>query len=116
MKLYKKIMEYNFDLRYFNKKQKKIIEEGFKNNLSVDEIKIYAKPEFNHFQMMEIMQGIINGLTDYELEILTNPMLSASEMKKIRNILENGYYNEDKIKEMIKNIIKEKINYKNENF
>ena len=75
----------------FNSNQMKLIEDGFRNKLSMEQVKAYAKPEFDPNQMWEIE----NGLDEYKLSIeqvgtYAKPEFDFNQMFEIRRGFING--------------------------
>ena len=65
----------------FDKKQRRIIEEGLEKNLDVS---IYAKIDFTWMQMKEISWGLEDNL---DVSIYANPTFTLDKMEKIRRKL-----------------------------
>lgn len=59
----------------FDKYQMREISDGFLHNLSMEQVKLYAKPEFNAMQMWHIREGFIEGLSPEEIKNYTNPTI-----------------------------------------
>lgn len=55
-----------------------LIKRGLLKNLDVS---IYAKPEFNSWQMDEILSGLENGV---DVSVYANPELTWEQMRDIR--------------------------------
>ena len=80
-----KILDLNLD-------RDKLIEiyNGLNDGLSLDEVKIYAKPEYTRPQMEEIRLLLEHNkiaevkLTDELIQFITNPDLSSTEMELVR--------------------------------
>ena len=47
----------------FNDRQMEEIRKGFEQDLTMEQVKLYAKPEFKNYQMWEIRWGFKHGLT-----------------------------------------------------
>jgi len=47
----------------FNDRQMEEIRKGFEQDLTMEQVKVYAKPEFKNYQMWEIRWGFKHGLT-----------------------------------------------------
>ena len=71
----------------FNDKQMKEINKGFEKGLSDEQIAIYAKPEFDYLQMMEIREGLKAGL---DVSIYAKPEFNWEQMEMILIGLEDN--------------------------
>ena len=69
------------------------IREGWANNLSCDQIRIYADPKFSYKQMCQIRLGFRNGLTEEQVQQYAYAHIDSSEMESMRKYLENGVQN-----------------------
>ena len=63
--------------------------EGFKLGLPLDDIRLFARPEFDFCQMQQIINGI-ESLSREDIKIYANPDFSAGKMAQIRFGLEYG--------------------------
>ena len=68
----------------FDKKQRRIIEEGLEKNLDVS---IYAKTDFTWMQMKEIRLGLEKNLN---VSFYVNPGFNAHQMYELRRLLERN--------------------------
>ena len=74
-----------------NSRQMGVIVDAFvDDNLSIEQIKIFAKPEYDYCQMIEIVSGLINGYNDEQMALYTNPKLNHMQMNEILMGLVNG--------------------------
>jgi len=74
----------------FNWLQMEQIRESFKNNLTIEQVKLFAKPKFNSRQMEQICLGFNNGLTIEQVRLYTDCKFDCNQMWRIREfILEN---------------------------
>lgn len=64
------------------------IKSGFENNLTIDQIKMYAKTEFDYNQMAQIRIGFEHYLTEKQIRQYADPCLSYTEMSLLRNDIE----------------------------
>jgi hypothetical protein len=72
----------------FNENQLSQIKGGFcYDNLTIEEVKTYAKPEFNADQMYQIRCGLSIG---FDVSIYAKPEFEASQMQQIKCGLRNG--------------------------
>ena len=74
----------------FEKWQMAQIRKGFENGLSEEQVKFYAKPECEYWQMEEIRVGFQNGLTFEQVELYAKPEFECLQMDRIRRELEDG--------------------------
>ena len=63
---------------------------GFRDGLTIEEVKVYAKPEFNKQQMKEIRRGFERGLSMEQVKIFVKPEINAKQMEKIRLDFQEG--------------------------
>ena len=90
----------------FNIDQIREIEKGFKNGLSLENIKIYAKPEYYYEDMeqirllLEYNQTAEVKLTDKQINFITNSNLNDYERQIIRLCYEKNIP-QDKIEELL---------------
>ena len=68
----------------FDDWQMREIREGFKNGLTQEEVQFYAKPEFNHAQMIQIRRGFEKGLTYEQVQLYAKPEFNNVQMYQIR--------------------------------
>lgn len=59
------------------------IRRGLEHNLTYEQIKMYARPEFDYTQMRQIRFGLESGLTNEEIEIYARPEFSAGQMMEM---------------------------------
>jgi hypothetical protein len=75
----------------FNSEQRMKFVDGFQKGLSVEEVKIYAKRNYDVEQMNEIMLGLLNkDFTKEEMDLYAQPSIDSKIMKVIREDLESG--------------------------
>lgn len=70
--------------------QKCEILHGFESGLTLEQIKLYAKPEFSYHQMRQIRFGFENGLTNEQVSFYAKLKYDSSVMNEIREGFENG--------------------------
>ena len=56
----------------------------------MDQVKVYAKFEFDWEQMWEIRWGFKDGLTMEQVRLYTNPKINEEQMRQICLDLENS--------------------------
>ncbi len=81
--------EYYEGLGVFTDDQIGEIRWGFKKGLTVDQVALYAKPEFDYWQMVEIQLGFEYQLATEQLAIYAKPEFGAYQMRQIRLGLED---------------------------
>lgn len=64
---------------------------GYYNGLTTEQVKFYANPKFNSYQMYKIINAFKNGLTEEQVKCFAKPDLSARQMEIICSGLEAGY-------------------------
>ena len=74
----------------FNPDQLREIRKGFNYDLSLDQVKVYAKPEFNKYQMEEIRLSFEDGLTTKQVELYADTKFDDFQMNRIHWDLKNG--------------------------
>ena len=100
-KIARRITAYNEEIEQFIKEcensgkfdinQMDVIRRGFKNHLTLEQVKFYAKPEFNWEQMFEICEGFDNNLaTMEEVSFYAKPEIHWTQMLQIREDFESG--------------------------
>lgn len=70
--------------------QIKQIASGYIENLTSEEVELYATPTYDSSQMVQIQIGLMKELPSDKLEILINPDYSGEEMALINDAFENG--------------------------
>lgn len=73
---------------------------GLEDNFSEEQVSIYAKPEFDEFQMEQIRTGFESGLSVEQVGMYAKPELSANQIYAAMNGLRNGI-STDKINDII---------------
>ena len=68
----------------------KIIIGGLELGLDTEQIKLYAKPDFNYKQMIQIMYGLKNGLNNKQICFYAKPEFDGIQMCEIRKGFEEG--------------------------
>ena len=79
-----RLKEYGIDKSKFTKEQILEIELGICYGLSEEQIKVYAKPEFNSLQMFIIRLGFKSYLPMEEVKAYAKPELAHYKMREIR--------------------------------
>ena len=64
---------------------------GFQDGLTIEQIKLYAKPKFNRSQMQEIREGFKSGLSKEQVQMYAKPKFDYEQMYEIRKGLEQRY-------------------------
>lgn len=62
---------------------------GFVNDQPIESIKIYARPEFDEYQMNEIWLGLSDGLSVQQVKRFAKPEISFADMRKFKEMLKN---------------------------
>lgn len=62
---------------------------GLEDNFSEGQVSIYAKPEFDEFQMEQIRRGFKNGLSMEQVSVYAKPEFNSNQMK----LIEDGFRN-----------------------
>lgn len=68
----------------------KAIRTGFEFGLDTEQIKLYAKPDFNYDQMIQITYGLKNGLNHKQICTYAKPEFDNFQMCNIRKGFEEG--------------------------
>lgn len=66
------------------------IRRGLENGLSIEQVQLYAKPEFEKWQMAQIRKGFENGLSDEQVKFYAKPECEYWQMEEIRVGFQNG--------------------------
>ena len=74
----------------FDEKQLNQILLGFENNLTPEQIAVYADPKFDNAQMRQIRTGFKNGLTMEQVAVYADPKFDSKQMEQIQKGFENG--------------------------
>ena len=70
------------------------IREDFENGLTFEQVKLYAKPEYEYGQIINIRRGLENGLSMEQVQLYAKPDLEKWQMAQIRKGFENGLSDE----------------------
>lgn len=103
--------DFNFITPEFNSEQLMQIMQGLKDGLTLNEVKIYAKPNFNHFQMKELRtllkynQTRETKLTEEQINFAANAKLKKYEIELIRVCYEKNIEQKE-----IKNLLNKNLN------
>lgn len=62
---------------------------GLEDNFSEEQVSIYAKPEFDEFQMEQIRTGFESGLSVEQVGVYAKPEFNSNQMK----LIEDGFRN-----------------------
>lgn len=76
-------------LKTFDIKQLNEIKTGYEKGLTVEQISVYAKPEFDTHQMQQILMAIRNGLYE-SVHLFAKPEFDSKQMYQIWVGLYNG--------------------------
>lgn len=74
----------------FNEFQMEQIRTGFESGLSVEQVGVYAKPEFNEYQMRGIRYGFNEGLSIEQVSVYAKPEFSCVQMNEIESGFKKG--------------------------
>lgn len=66
------------------------IRTGFESGLSVEQVGVYAKPEFNEYQMREIRCGFNEGLSIEQVSVYAKPEFTCVQMSEIESGFKKG--------------------------
>ncbi len=66
------------------------IRKGFENHLTIEQVKVYANPEFSWQQMWEIRKGFKNGLTIKQIKLFAHSKFNDEQMEQIRKFIEEN--------------------------
>ncbi len=67
----------------FDYRQMYEIRLGLHSGLTLEQVKVYANPDFNNDQMQQIRWGLIDGLTIKQVKLYANPEFEWFEMDRI---------------------------------
>lgn len=74
----------------FDEFQMEQIRTGFESVLSVEQVGVYAKPEFNEYQMREIRCGFNEGLSIEQVSVYAKPEFTCVQMSEIESGFKKG--------------------------
>ena len=74
----------------FDEFQMEQIRTGFESGLSVEQVGVYAKPEFNEYQMREIRCGFNEGLSIEQVSVYAKPEFTCVQMNEIESGFKKG--------------------------
>lgn len=74
----------------FDEFQMEQIHTGFESGLSVEQVGVYAKPEFNEYQMREIRCGFNEGLSIEQVSVYAKPEFTCVQMSEIESGFKKG--------------------------
>lgn len=74
----------------FDEFQMEQIRTGFESGLSVEQVGVYAKPEFNEYQMREIRCGFNEGLSIEQVSVYAKPEFTCVQMSEIESGFKKG--------------------------
>lgn len=74
----------------FDEFQMEQIRTGFESDLSVEQVGVYAKPEFNEYQMREIRCGFNEGLSIEQVSVYAKPEFTCVQMSEIESGFKKG--------------------------
>lgn len=74
----------------FDEFQMEQIRTGFESGLSVEQVGVYAKPEFNEYQMREIRCGFNEGLSIEQVSVYAKPEFICVQMSEIESGFKKG--------------------------
>ena len=74
----------------FDEFQMEQIRTGFESGLSVEQVGVYAKPEFNEYQMREIRCGFNEGLSIEQVSVYARPEFTCVQMSEIESGFKKG--------------------------
>ena len=70
--------------------QMRRIRAGFEHDLSMEQVSVYAKPEFTWDQMEQVFFGFIDRLSMEQVAVYAKPEFTREQMKQIREGFEQG--------------------------
>lgn len=70
------------------------IREDFENGLTLEQVQMYAKPEFGYGQIVNIRRGLEGGLSKEQVQLYAKPEFGSWQMAQIRKGFENGLSDE----------------------
>lgn len=74
----------------FDEFQMEQIRTGFESGLSVEQVGVYVKPEFNEYQMREIRCGFNEGLSIEQVSVYAKPEFTCVQMSEIESGFKKG--------------------------
>lgn len=74
----------------FDEFQMEQIRTGFESGLSVEQVGVYAKPEFNEYQMREIRCGFNEGLSIEQVSVYAKPEFTCVQMSENESGFKKG--------------------------
>lgn len=74
----------------FDEFQMEQIRTGFESGLSVEQVGVYAKPEFNEYQMREIRCGFNEGLSIEQVSVYAKQEFTCVQMSEIESGFKKG--------------------------
>lgn len=74
----------------FDEFQMEQIRTGFESGLSVEQVGVYTKPEFNEYQMREIRCGFNEGLSIEQVSVYAKPEFTCVQMSEIESGFKKG--------------------------
>lgn len=87
--------EFIKSLANLEKSQLERIRTAISKNVDMETIKLFAKPEFNCFQMEEITNACLAEICFEKIKLLANPYLSDTDMKEMIKAYRFGLSLED---------------------
>lgn len=66
------------------------IRMGFESGFSMEQVSVYAKPEFDSYQMGVIRNGFENGLSMEQVSVYAKPEFNSNQMEVLKGGLEIG--------------------------
>lgn len=71
------------------------IREDFENGLTFEQVKLYAKPEFEYGQIINIRRGLEGGLSKEQVQLYAKPEFEYWQMEEIRDGFQNNLMDEE---------------------
>lgn len=68
----------------YTEDQMALIRVGFRKGFSKEQIELYTDPEFNREQMLQILKGLEHGLTTRQVKFYADLKFDKNQMKQIR--------------------------------
>ncbi len=93
--------------RILNQEQRKQIEKGLEQGLTIEQVRLYAKPEFDSDQMREIREGFLKGLSTDQIKLYATTDFDGLQMGVLRKFLLK--HNNKPVNELYKKV-KDKLN------
>lgn len=74
----------NYKVKDFSRRQLDLIRGGIKDGLTLEQVRVYMKPEYDDHQMFCIYQAFMSGLSPEQVAIFARPEYSGPAMQAIK--------------------------------